>query len=62
MARKGGGGVAEIPDDLEIERLRNLVIGFGWVVVKTETKTDRIVLTVELERELKETPESAGPG
>jgi len=54
--------VAEIPDDLEIERLRNLVIGFGWVVTKTELKTDRIVLTVEMERELKETPETAGPG
>jgi len=62
VARKGGGGVAEIPDELEIERLRNLVQGFGWVVVKTETKTDRIVLNLELERELKETPESPGPG
>jgi len=54
--------VAEIPDELEIERLRNLVIGFGWVVTTIELKTDRIVLTLELERELKETPESAGPG
>ena len=53
--------MAEIPDNLEIERLTNLVVGFGWVLVKTETKTDRIVLTLEMERELKDTPETAGP-
>ena len=53
--------MAEVPDELEIERLRNLVVGFGWKVTATEIKTDRVVLTVELERELKETPESVGP-
>ena len=53
--------MAEIPDELEIERLRNLVIGFGWVVSKVELKTDRIILTVELERASKEGAESAGP-
>jgi len=53
--------MAEVPDELEIERLRNLVVGFGWKVTATEIKTDRVVLTVELERELKETPESTGP-
>jgi len=61
MAGKGGDGVAEIPDELEIERLRNLVIGFGWVISKVELKTDRIILTVELERVSKEGGESAGP-
>ena len=61
MAGKGGGGVAEIPDELEIERVRNLIVGFGWVVSKVELKTDRIILTVELERESKEGGEPAGP-
>ena len=53
--------MAEIPDELEIERLRNLVIGFGWVVTKVELKTDRIVLAVEMERDSKKGVESAGP-
>jgi len=61
MAGKGGDGVAEIPDELEVERLRNLVAGFGWVISKVELKTDRIILTVELLRESKEGVESAGP-
>jgi len=61
MAGKGGDGVAEIPDELEIERLRNLVQGFGWVISKVELKTDRIVLVVEKVRESKEADESAGP-
>jgi len=61
VAGKGGDVVAEVPDELEIERLRNLVSGFGWVVSKVELKTDRIILTVELEREPKEGVETAGP-
>lgn len=53
--------MAPVSDELEIERVRNLISGFGWVITKQELKTDRIILTVEMERASKEVDESAGP-
>jgi len=48
---KGGDPVPRVPDDLELERLRNLIAGFGWVIVKHELTTDRILVFIELKRE-----------
>ena len=48
---KGGDPVPRVSDDLELERLRNLILGFGWVIVKHELKTDRISAVIELKRE-----------
>jgi len=51
----------EVRDELELERLRNLVTGFGWTISKQEFKTDRIIVTLEKERESKPGDESPGP-
>jgi len=48
---KGGDPVPRVPDDLELERIRNLISGFGWVVVKQEFTPDRIEVVIELKRE-----------
>ena len=53
--------MAEVSDQLELERLRNLVAGFGWTISKQEYKTDRIIVTLEKERESKPCEESPGP-
>lgn len=47
--------MAEVEDKLDIDRVSNLVTGFGWRITKTETTTDRLILTLEKNR----TP---GPG
>lgn len=53
--------MAEIRDELELERLRNLVVGFGWSITNQEFKTDRIIVTLEMLRESKPGDESPGP-
>lgn len=38
-----------LPSDLEIERLMNLIRGFGWEMTKKEISDTEIVLTVKKE-------------
>jgi len=58
---KGGDCVPGIPDELELERLRNLIVGFGWEITKQEFKTDRIEVAIELKREAAGAEASPGP-
>jgi len=39
--------MAEYPVTLEVERVLNLVMGFGWKKVKEEIVGNKIVLTIE---------------
>jgi len=34
-------------DTIELERLKNLISGFGWMIVKQEFTDDRIIVAVE---------------
>jgi len=47
-------------DKLEIERLNNLITGFGWRIMKQEFTEDKIKLSLEKDR----APgvEAGGPG
>lgn len=49
-------------DRIEVERIVNLVRGFGWEVVKQEFTEDRIILSLEKRRELEAVEMGAGPG
>lgn len=35
------------PNRLEVERVRNLVQGFGWSIVKEEYGTDEIIVVMK---------------
>lgn len=48
-------------DRLEIERLVNLIAGFGWVVSKQEITEDAIVVTIKRVRALVPPEVGAGP-
>lgn len=37
----------EYPKEIEIERVTNLVRGFGWEVVKQEIVGEKLILTME---------------
>ena len=37
-------------DRLELDRLMNLVTGFGWKLVKQEFTEDKIIVTIEKSR------------
>ena len=37
-------------DKLEIDRLSNLITGFGWVITKQEFTTDKIIISLEKPR------------
>lgn len=39
--------MAQLPIDLEIERIMNLVRGFGWEKVKQEVKDNEITLVLK---------------
>lgn len=54
--------MAEEVDQMEIERVRNIVNGFGWRITKQELLTDRIVLTVEKNRTASAETEAGSPG
>jgi len=54
--------MSDVSDTLELDRLRNLVLGFGWFILKQEFKTDRIIVTLEKKRDSKMGDESPGPG
>ena len=47
-------------DKLEVDRLSNLITGFGWRILKQEFTEDKIVLVLEKDR----APgvETGGPG
>lgn len=49
-------------DRLEIDRLGNLIIGFGWKVVKQEFTEDKIIITIEKPRAPGVEVPEAGPG
>ena len=36
----------KMPVDLELERLKNLITGFGWEIESKEITTDKITVTV----------------
>lgn len=50
----------ELPREVEIMRIMNLVQGFGWVKVKEEIVGTKILLTVE--KELLTESDVTGPG
>ena len=37
-------------DAIELERLKNLISGFGWGIAKQEFTDDKIIVTVEKPR------------
>lgn len=39
--------MAEFPREIEIQRVMNLVQGFGWVKVKEELRDRDLILTVK---------------
>jgi len=47
---------------LEIDRLTNLVQGFGWKVVKHEVTEDKILVSLEKTKIVSEETEAAVPG
>lgn len=49
-------------DKLEIDRLSNLITGFGWKVVKQEFTEDKIVIILEKDRAPGVEAGGAGPG
>ena len=52
--------MVEFPREIEIQRVMNLVQGFGWVKVSEELKDRDLILTVKKtfleEKELEEVP------
>lgn len=42
--------VDETRDRLEIDRLGNLITGFGWRITKQEFTEDKILITIEKSR------------
>lgn len=58
---KGGDPVPRISDELEVERVKNLIGGFGWSISNTEVKTDKLILTIVKDRESTEAEPSPGP-
>jgi len=49
-------------DRLDIERLSNLVTGFGWKLVKQEFTEDKIIVVLEKSRAPGVEVAEAGPG
>jgi len=54
--------VAENRDRLEIDRVGNLITGFGWKIVKQEFTEDKIIVTIEKSRAPGVEVAPAGPG
>ena len=50
----------ELPREIEIMRVMNLVQGFGWEKVKEEVVGTKVLLTIE--KELLKAVETVGPG
>ena len=51
---KGGGNVSESQVLLEVERVMNLIRGFGWS--KKEEKTDGDKVSLVIEKTIKQAP------
>lgn len=54
--------MAEELDRLELDRLMNLVSGFGWRLSKQELTEDKIIVTLEKSRAPGVEVAEAGPG
>ena len=54
--------MADVSVELEIERLRNLIVGFGWAISKQEFLDDRIRVSLEKKRAVPAAPVGPGPG
>lgn len=54
--------MVEVADKLEIERVVNLIQGFGWVKVQEEYTDDHMTLTIKKKRLVTEVEPGAGPG
>ncbi len=50
----------ELPKEIEIQRVMNLVIGFGWNKIKEEIVGTKVQLTIE--KEMFVESEITGPG
>ena len=50
----------ELPREIEIQRVMNLVQGFGWVKIKEEIQGTKVVLSIE--KEMFVESEITGPG
>jgi len=48
-------------DRLEVDRLGNLITGFGWKITKQEFTDDKIIIVVEKPRALGVEVPEAGP-
>jgi len=49
-------------DRLEIDRVGNLIRGFGWSIAKQEFTEDKIIVQIEKSRAPGVEVEEAGPG
>ena len=54
--------MVEVAEKLEIERVNNLIQGFGWEKVSEEYTDTHIVLIIKKPRMAKEVEPGAGPG
>ena len=54
--------LTDVQDRLEIERVRNLVTGFGWAIIKQEFTDDKMILQIEKKRSPGVEVPDAGPG
>lgn len=52
--------MAELPREIEIQRVMNLVQGFGWAKVKEEVVGTKVLLTIQ--KEMLQESEIIGPG
>lgn len=48
--KKGGEKMAQI-DDIDIQRLSNLIKGFGWEITQTKIETHKLNIQIEKDRE-----------
>ncbi len=53
--------MAELPKEIEVQRVMNLVQGFGWKKVKEEVIGTKVLITVEKEMFLEENIGAAAP-
>lgn len=51
----------ELPREIEIMRVMNLVQGFGWAKVKEEVVGTKVLLTIEKEMFIEEETVGGGP-
>ena len=54
--------MADVQDRLEIDRLGNLITGFGWSIRKQEFTEDKIIIQIEKKRAPGVEVPEAGPG